>query len=207
MGLLKQHLLRLGVDALWEGRYYSSGSWSGRPVRKRQPAPLPSGAEGDKGWKRQFRGGPCEAPRLCRAGGGRSRAGPGAVRDGVGAAVGLGGSSALRPADFHQAASPSAVHPSSQPAAGGWERSAGAAPRAGRNLGAGEGVRGVSVASAMLGTVTMAGKAVWRCGCRHTRFAPWAARAAAASRGCGAAGEPRSPGTPGLPTLHFLAGR
>lgn len=84
--------------------------------------------------------------------------------------------------------------------------SAGAAPRPWEERRSQRGDSWCSLASAMLGTVTMAGKAVWHPGCRHTRSAAWAVRAAAASRGCRGAGEPRSPEPPELPIRDFLAG-
>lgn len=158
-----------------------------------------------------------------RPGGGRSRAGLGwGCPDG---GSGRGARGRAQPSDRQTSIGQPLRQPSLQPASrvpGGGSAAATwpppsrcrrpGLPRAlGRNLGAGEGVRGVSVASAMLGTVTMAGKAVWHPGCRHTRLLPGlcSARAvraaAAASRGRGGVGEPRSPSPQGYPTRDFLA--
>lgn len=212
-------LHRAGITAAGTeaGRWFQSGKWfeSGRLVRKPRPAPVPVGAEGDEGSERQFRDGPREAPRLWppavgragRAGGGLGR-GPGLSGTG---GSGHGARGRAQPSDrqtcIRQALRRLAGRPSIHPASrvpGGWKRRCRrlGLPRApGRNLGAREGVGGVGVASAMLGTVTMAGKAVWHC--RHTRFAPglgsaWAVRAAAVSpsRGCGGAPLPESLGAP-----------
>lgn len=217
-GAFKQHLLRLGVDALWEAAWEgittagteAGGRLESGPRRlflseQREIKAGSSNSETDRVRHRACAGRRWEEP----AGRGAVPGGAGAVRT-VGAAVGLGGEPS-RPTGTLPSDSLSVSHLSSQPAGcRGWKRRchlaasvslplAGAAPRPGRNLGVGEWVRGVSVASAMLGTVTMAGKAVWHPGCRYTRLLPglgsaWAVRAAAAaSRGCGGAGEPRSP--------------
>lgn len=115
------------MDALREaasGRHCSSGSCSGRLVRERQPAPVPPG-QGEMGARGGRSGTEPRGHRACagprwEAPGGRG-AGPGGARGCPGRGErpwGSGESPALRQADFHQAASPSAVPPSSQPGAG-----------------------------------------------------------------------------------------
>lgn len=103
-----------------------AGGWfeSGRLVRRRRPAPVPVGAEGDEGSERQFRDGPREAPRLCRPAVGRAgRAGGGLGRgpglSGTGGS-GHGARGRAQPSDrqtcIRQALRRPAVRPSIQPA-------------------------------------------------------------------------------------------
>lgn len=203
-GAFKQHLLRLGVDALWEA---ASGTEAGAGSRAAPGASsLPLGAGEIKARSSNSRTDPVRlragaGRRWEGPGGGRSQAGPGAVRDG-GSGRGARGreSPAVRPADFigQPLGQPSPRPPSCcRPAASSGCRRLGLPCALGRNLGAGEGLGGVGVASAMLGTVTLAGKAVWHPG----GFAARARQPPGTEPGF------LKPRSPRVPTRDFPAGR
>lgn len=147
-GAFKQHLLRLGVDALWEA---ASGTEAGAGSRAAPGASsLPLGAGEIKARSSNSRTDPVRlragaGRRWEGPGGGRSQAGPGAVRDG-GAAVGLEGEKA-QPSDRQTSsgslsASPLLVRPAAAASSGCRRLGLPCAP--GRNLGAGEGLGGFS---------------------------------------------------------------